>query len=654
MYNTKSQTSNRQGFENLIGIPSGYGVSYGFKLDSLIKPFTTQVNISGVPHYVQPLISIFSSGLVHAASATGLNPYGSNTIGEGLVWGTTMPGNLNIETPDPSSVRTQGLKNPLQMVGPGFDIFGYPTPNYTNTWDISGFLTPTLPSLAFKNIGETSGIKLSDVPYPFWKAGPLDLRWDQYRGVWTSPASVYSAKVVRANVTGAINPTTSCFAEDIRYDVMIEDGIANQMRITGVLHVGPKPRNSAYKVYTYASGDYCFLIHCSSGGKPQFGAWLVESPATEACDSSNDTAPLFTSDLYGGASDGEPWGTSKILTGSGLFHALEVYRVKASYGGTEKGAYDPNSILIGSGTFVTSKPFINGTGIRVEIMSTGILVEISGIAFISGGVNSNITEINGLTTPLSIGQGGTGSSTQNFIDLSTTQSASGLKSFANGVRLGSGTLQNPGISFVGNQNYGLFWASGAVGIGATGVLGALFGISGIFTNNTTFIYDNSNNLTTTPLTIRPGLNQTYALDVQGYTGSGIIGIHGSGLVYFGLLNHRTFLYPHSTATGNRNVYLPSSGQIASVHQVPVMYWNQNLSGVANGTNSGFILPTAPLHSGSVMLFKNGLLQRLGPDNDYTISSSGIYFTPSNVPNSGAILLATYQGTSNGIGGGAIP
>jgi hypothetical protein len=46
------------------------------------------------------------------------------------------------------------------------------------------------------------------------------------------------------------------------------------------------------------------------------------------------------------------------------------------------------------------------------------------------GANSDITSLSGLSTPLSIAQGGTGSASQNFIDLTTNQTAAGQKTFA--------------------------------------------------------------------------------------------------------------------------------------------------------------------------------------------------------------------------------
>jgi len=652
-YNPKTQSTDRKGFEKRLGTPSGYIYSYGIRTDGYFKPFTTQFNLSGVPRYQYPLIS--SSGLVHGATSTGLNPFGVNTIGEGLIWGTGLPDNLFTATPDPSSVRTYGFKNPLHMVGPGYDIFGYPAPNYDVGWDISGIYNSnaTIPSIYFKKEYGSSGIRLNEVPYPFWKAGPLDLRWDHGRGVWTAPNSVYSARVLQSNVTGVINPTVPVFAENIRYDVRINDGLASQLTLTGIMHVGQKPRNNTYKVYPYISGDYCFILHTITNGIPGFGALLYEIPATQSCDATGTSSFALTSDyLYGGSSDGEPWNSSKILTGTGLFAALKNYKIQTQFGGTTKGVYNANSVIIGSGTTIDSKPFINGSGISITIVNTGILIQLStGVAFVSAGANSNITSLNGLTTPLSVGQGGTGSSTQNFVDLSTSQSISGIKNFTLGIRVPTGIITNPPVNF-GDTNFGFSFTSGCLAVATSGRLNTLFAVSGIEIVDHAKIFNATNTSTTSALTIRPGVNQPYSLECLNLIGSGIAGFGISGSIFLGVSGSRINVLPVSTTSGNNTVYLPASGNIPSYNQIPVIYWNRSLSGVQNGSNSGFIMPTAPINSNSVMLFKNGLLQRQGSGYDYTLSGSGIYFNSGNIPAALDNILITYQGIDSTMGAGA--
>jgi hypothetical protein len=72
----------------------------------------------------------------------------------------------------------------------------------------------------------------------------------------------------------------------------------------------------------------------------------------------------------------------------------------------------------------------------------------------SSGDNSDITSLLGLTTPLSISQGGTGSNTKNFVDLSTNQTVGGDKSFTGILDIGTITASGaatftsgPGATF---------------------------------------------------------------------------------------------------------------------------------------------------------------------------------------------------------------
>lgn len=63
------------------------------------------------------------------------------------------------------------------------------------------------------------------------------------------------------------------------------------------------------------------------------------------------------------------------------------------------------------------------------------------------------------------------------------------------------------------------------------------------------------------------------------------------------------------------------------------------SGTINGSNTSFTLANTPT-SGSEHLFLNGILQKSGAGNDYTISTNTITFTTA--PVSGDVLLCSYR------------
>jgi hypothetical protein len=70
------------------------------------------------------------------------------------------------------------------------------------------------------------------------------------------------------------------------------------------------------------------------------------------------------------------------------------------------------------------------------------------------------------------------------------------------------------------------------------------------------------------------------------------------------------------------------------------------SGIVDGANTVFGLSTAPAPAGSVAVYRNGMLQKIG--QDYTLSGSTIAFAVPATPQPGDTLLASYRvaGDSN--------
>ena len=64
------------------------------------------------------------------------------------------------------------------------------------------------------------------------------------------------------------------------------------------------------------------------------------------------------------------------------------------------------------------------------------------------------------------------------------------------------------------------------------------------------------------------------------------------------------------------------------------------TGDINGVNTIYLLEQAPYPTTSLMLFMNGVLQREGASNDYTLSGATI--TMNQAPRTSSILTAVYQ------------
>lgn len=106
--------------------------------------------------------------------ATGYN-YGHDI--DHVIRGSGFPDDLSIlnfnDYDEMDWYRSMGLRAPIVVVGWGYDIEGKPVPNARV--DQSGN--------AMTNYFEQHWLRKPDK----WKAGPLDIRWDQQRGMWTVP-----------------------------------------------------------------------------------------------------------------------------------------------------------------------------------------------------------------------------------------------------------------------------------------------------------------------------------------------------------------------------------------------------------------------------------------------------------------------------------
>jgi hypothetical protein len=100
-------------------------------------------------------------------------------------------------------------------------------------------------------------------------------------------------------------------------------------------------------------------------------------------------------------------------------------------------------------------------------------------------------------------------------------------------------------------------------------------------------------------------------------------------------------------TANSLVKLDSFGKLPALDgsQLTGLFGSSNFvdllepSGSINGINKDFVLPQTPV-TGSLHLYFNGILQKSGIGNDYSISGSTISMT--DAPTAGSTLLCSYR------------
>ena len=104
----------------------------------------------------------------------------------------------------------------------------------------------------------------------------------------------------------------------------------------------------------------------------------------------------------------------------------------------------------------------------------------SNLGAAASGANSDITSITGLTTPLAVGQGGTGVSSLDGIGLSEFDNDENFYKAGESIKIANGALATPSLAFNSDQNTGIYSvAADTLGIAAGASLISLFSTTGL-------------------------------------------------------------------------------------------------------------------------------------------------------------------------------
>lgn len=270
-----------------------YAKRAAMSMEGIFRPFTTATAATEIAHYTSPgtpkpyskpqlpptgvsMVNITSTNLNPFMTSSSPGDLGSS-VGHDIEYitrGTTYPSDLSVyEGGYSGDARPIGLRGPLIVTGWGYDTAGRPVPN----------ATPDNPGNTF----ETDWLRR---PHR-WKTGPVDLRWDEARGVWTPhpgfkvnifvevttnllPGSNASAKILTWNGSTYVKETQTITIYDPlykacalaalssedgdrihvvynfdseRYEVMVEQGLHRHGTLTSTLSAGLTANFTIYK-----------------------------------------------------------------------------------------------------------------------------------------------------------------------------------------------------------------------------------------------------------------------------------------------------------------------------------------------------------------------------------------------------------------------
>jgi hypothetical protein len=96
----------------------------------------------------------------------------------------------------------------------------------------------------------------------------------------------------------------------------------------------------------------------------------------------------------------------------------------------------------------------------------------------------------------------------------------------------------------------------------------------------------------------------------------------------------------SGMNGSADQCVRGDGSLGPCGTNPLFIDLETPNGTMNGSNASFTLAKAPNPAASLLLFRNGLLQKAGVD--YTLTGSSVSFQPGSVPQPGDLLQASYR------------
>jgi hypothetical protein len=350
-------------------------------LDGIFRPYST-VPKSGWPSFESPQ----SSGSGEINSIT-LNPtqrghdFSALSVGsgiqesgsDGLAGLLPMDYSGVIEESGFIPARSMAIRMPMVGAGWGFDTDGNPVPSGTGE---NGF-APDYLSNSTK-----------------WKAGPIDLRWDNSRGVWVGGSDV---KIYLSKVTNTYNPTNYSYEVERSNSrdqfTRIGPTIAATFNPSGTIY---DPEYLAYianpnNVGSYEQLDYNGLEF------PHYEAFIIRETNTdvgntyynnwsEDCqDCGHVSNPCVSGAKIGGH------GTSsvgkKILIENPLKQSLDAGDLAFTVKTGRKKKVNTGNFINGSGTGAIGHVSINSSGVA------SFIVESGGSDYIYGGfgiINSGI------------------------------------------------------------------------------------------------------------------------------------------------------------------------------------------------------------------------------------------------------------------------
>lgn len=249
-----------------IGIPGGASNMPGLSIGGGGGPYLSNASRPRKPPVASTIIlPILTLQLNPYTSAAMMGAFGAAGSGAGfwteyIAYGSDPGNTYNGDTESQSSFRAAALRGPLLLHSWGYDLDGNPVPGGGAAFNGGWLENPAS-----------------------WPCGPIDLRWDNDRGVWVSPTST---ALVVATLTEDLSPDGSAPATVNK--VFSNNGGLGQIIVTDFIGVG-LAKGSKIIAYHYGNGPtYTPLA---------WGGSFIKGDA-KGCDTSGGGDPIPPTDQH--------------------------------------------------------------------------------------------------------------------------------------------------------------------------------------------------------------------------------------------------------------------------------------------------------------------------------------------------------------------
>lgn len=376
-------------------LPSG-SVSTSTPSSTTLNPFNPFNQLSGInPKGHTVSNDPWSSGGHNITMALNYNPLDSGVNGNGgyvgvngpYPSGSGSPVDLNFEkdhwarsTVEVSGIRGVGLKAPMVLTGWGYDTDGNPVPGK------SGDKTQFHPQASWN--------------MNLWKSGPVDLRWDNERGVWTGGGG-NTTKMYLVKMTNLYTPPS--FSFEVDRSNSRDQYTRNAPKIARAFSSTGNIYDPEYVAYQNNSSNIGYYEQLNYNGLefPFYEAYIIRETNSDPV-SSNDYYNIWTNDcqdcghITNMCSSGHNSSSTnkKILIENPLRQSFDVGDLAFTvYTGRTKKV-NTGTFVGGSGVGASGKIVVDASGrASFTVLSAGSGYSTGGFGISSTGCNvcTNLT-----------------------------------------------------------------------------------------------------------------------------------------------------------------------------------------------------------------------------------------------------------------------